>query len=105
MRLVSLTRFRYGLQWPGKYPPIPWRVIVDALLLMALMFGAYALVDYVARNAALSDRAVISEHQKIKAEAALAHCMNGGSLRTDGGMVMCDKALWVDIKQNTWGKS
>lgn len=104
MRLYALLR-HYGLRWKTGLPPIKWRIIIDALLLTALMFSAYALVEYISRNAALSDRVVISERQKMKAEAALATCLNGGSLATDGGMVMCSKAHWVDIKQNLWGKS
>jgi len=97
MRLYSLRR-HYGLAWRNKYPPIPWRVIVDALLLMALMFSAYALVEYVTKNAALSDRAVVAERKQMQAEVALAHCLNGGSLDAGSdGWIMCEKAYWVKL--------
>lgn len=98
MRLVSLARFRYGLHWPGKLPRINWLAWIQALVLVAFMLCAYALVDAVAKTAALADRAAVAERQRVKAENALAHCLNGGSLRTEaGGMVMCDKALWVKL--------
>lgn len=97
MRLISLARFRYGLHWPGNLPKIDWALWIQALVAVAFMLCAYALVDTIAQKAALSDRAAVNDRQKVKAEAALAHCMNGGSLRTDGGMVMCDKAYWVQL--------
>lgn len=97
MRLVSLARFRYGLLWPGKLPRINWLLWIETLVFVAFLILAYALVDYISRSAVLSDRATVAERQKIKAENALAHCMNGGSFRVDGGMVMCDKAFWVQL--------
>lgn len=96
MRLYALRR-HFGLRWKTGFPQVQWRIIFDALIFTALMFAVYALVDYISTNAKLADRAVISERQKMKAEAALATCLNGGSLTTDGGMVMCEKALWVEI--------
>lgn len=97
MRLYALRR-RYGLLWPGKLPRINLVLIIEALAFVALLLSVYALVDFISQNAKLSDRATVAERQKIKAENALAHCLNGGSLRTEaGGMVMCDKALWVKL--------
>lgn len=97
MRLVSLTRFRYGLRWPGKYPPIPWRTMMEGILFTVVLILVLMFVDYKDRSAVLSDRATIAERQRIQAEANLAHCLNGRSLTTDGGMVMCSKAHWVEI--------
>lgn len=39
----------------------------------------------------------MAEVQRMNADANLATCLNGGSLVTDGGMVMCSKAHWVEI--------
>jgi hypothetical protein len=65
---------------------------------MALMFSAYALVEYVTKNAALSDRAVVAERKQMQAEVALAHCLNGGSLDAGSdGWIMCEKAYWVKL--------
>lgn len=98
MRLFSYARIRYGLYWPGDFPRINWLSFIARMSFIALLIMAYLLVDYISRSAVLSDRATVAERQKIQAENALAHCLNGGSLRTEaGGMVMCDKALWVKL--------
>lgn len=98
MRLVSLARFRYGLNWPGKLPRVNWLLWIEALTFIALLLLVYALVDYISQNAKLSDRAVVAERKQMKAEAALAHCLNGKTLDAgNDGMIMCDKALWVKL--------
>lgn len=97
MRLYSLRR-HYGLKWKRSYNQIQWRIIFDALLLVALMFSAYALVEYVTKNAALSDRAVVAERQQMKAEVALAYCLNGKYLDAGNeGWIMCEKAHWIKL--------
>lgn len=98
MRLISLARFRYGLHWPGIFPRIDWKLWIQALVFVAFMLCAYALVEAISKTTALSDRAAVTERQKLQYEQALAHYMNGGSLRTEaGGMIMCEKALWVAL--------
>lgn len=96
---MNVIRRNFGLRWSGRFPRVPWRLWIEALAFAVLMFTVYALVDYIARSAALSDRAAISERKRVQAEASLAACLNGGSLEagTDEGFIMCEKALWVKL--------
>ena len=96
MRLYALRRHA-GLRWKTNLPQINWRLLVDGLLFAAVIILALMLVDYITRSAVLNDRAVIAEIKRTQAEANLAHCLNGNALTTDGGMVMCSKAHWVEI--------
>lgn len=94
MRLYALRRF-YGLHWKTSLPAIDWRLWIDALLFVLVICFALAMVEYISDNVKLADANAIAVHRADRAELNLAHCLNGGSLNADGGMVMCEKAYWV----------
>lgn len=96
MRLYALRR-HYGLRWKTGLPPFDWRIWLDGLIFIALACAVLALVDYIGQNADLADANARAVYRADKAEANLAHCLNGGSMSADGGMVMCQKAHWVRI--------
>ena len=96
MRLVSPKRY-YGLRWKGMYPPIPWRLLLDAALLLSLLVGGWMFVAYMAESANLADKHAVAVYQAETAEKVLAHCLNGGSLLAGNEMIMCGKAAMVKL--------
>jgi len=94
MRLYALRR-HYGLRWKTSLPVIDWRLWIDALLFVIVICFALALVEYISDNVKLADANAIAVHRADRAELNLAHCLNGGSLNAETGMVMCEKALFV----------
>lgn len=98
MRLYALRR-HYGLRWKTSLPAIDWRLWFDALIFVAMLCAVFALVDFIGQNITLADANARATYRADRAELNLAHCLNGGSLNADGGMVMCDKAFWVDISK------
>jgi len=90
MRLYALRR-HFGLKWKTSIPPIPWRIIVDSLLLISIMVLALVLTDYITRAAVLADANAKAVYRTDKAEINLISCLNGKTLvGDDRSMVMCD---------------
>lgn len=101
MRLKTLQKVRmmWGLTWKDSTMPVNMRLLVDAIALLIMLVLAYGLVEYVSSNARLADANAIAVKRADLAEMNLAHCLNGKSLTTEGGMIMCEKAFWVDISK------
>lgn len=94
---LQKIRMTWGLTWEGSTMPVNVRLLVDAIALVIMLVLAYGMVEYVSSNAKLADANAVAVHRAAQAELNLAHCLNGLNLRTDGGMIMCEKAFWVDI--------
>lgn len=67
--------------------------VLQVLVLLLLIWTSVMLFIVAGEVKSLNERLTASETARIKAEASLAHCMNGGWFNSTVGVLNCGRAL------------
>ncbi|MDP2828274.1 MAG: hypothetical protein Q8O37_06680 [Sulfuricellaceae bacterium] len=87
---MNLIRRHYGLKWHRRFPPVPWRLLLDAALLLSLLIGGWLVADYMATSAGLADKHAKAMYQAARAEKILIACLNNKPLIHERTAIFCN---------------
>lgn len=86
---MNIIRRHYGLKWHKRTPPIPWRLLLDAALLLSLLIGGWLLAAYMAESASLADKHAVAVYQADRSEKILIACLNNQPILAGRELIFC----------------